>query len=99
MFDAHDFADMYADLGGPVTYTPLAGAAVTGAAIFASPGSTALGDEVVITEPSLRFRLADFPAVVRGGTFLQGGTTWRVRQAPTLLLDGQEAIVPLERVA
>ena len=99
MFDAQDFADMYADLGGSVLYTPPAGASVAGLAIFASPGSTALGDEVVITEPSLRYRLADFPDVVRGGTFLHGGITWRTRQAPMLLLDGQECIVPLERVA
>jgi hypothetical protein len=98
MFDAQDLADLYAELGVPATYQPASGPSVAGRVVLALPGSLALGDDVVVTEPTVRYAASVFPGVARNGTFTIGGVSWRVRQDPMPLTDDAERIAPVERI-
>lgn len=97
-FAAPSLSALYASLGEAVTLTPVAGSPVSGRGVFDRAGKPVFG-EVMASEPSLRYAVTTFPAVVRGDVFTIGGAQWRVRQAPRLLLDGSEAEVLLEVVA
>jgi len=88
---------LHAALGEAVTHTASQGGVVTHGlyGIFNRPGQTAFG-AVMVSEPSLRFVVANFPAVARLDLLQIDGVTWRVRQAPELLNDGVEAQCLLE---
>lgn len=100
MFGPDDFADLYADLGVPASYkaTP-ASIAQVGRAIYSEPGQGVLGGDVILTAPTLRYPVAAFVGVVRGGEFTVGVRRFKVRGAPVVTLDGLEAEVPLEEVS
>jgi hypothetical protein len=89
---------IYAMLGDPVTYTPLAGGTpIIKLAIHNLPGSTLLGDEVLATEHSLRYQIASFPAVKQGDEFAIAGVDYIVTEAPLSLLDGAEHVAVLSK--
>jgi hypothetical protein len=90
---------LYAIFGEPVIYTPAGGAAQPAKkAIYNRPGSTLYGGDVLVTEHTLRYMTADFPAVARGDGFTIGGATFVVREAPQSILDGAEFAATLAKV-
>lgn len=97
MFTAADMAELYDEgIGTPVL---LAGETAPRFGLFAEPGAQVLGEEMIVTEPTLRYPVAQFPAMQRGQSLTVAGRAWRVRTTPTLLADGLEAVVMLERAA
>lgn len=95
MFDASDLTDLYDELGIEASYTSPAGTTSPLRVIFSELGQSVLGDQVVTTEPSVRFMRSE-AEVLRGGIFVVNGKSWRVRQAPQALTDGLELLAVLE---
>lgn len=90
---------LYQMLGNPLTYTAPDGTVVSGRGIYAMPGQVSIDLNVVMEEPSIRYPVAQFPAVKKDGVFtLATGARYRVRANPSLISDGQEAYVNLEGV-
>ena len=65
------------------TWTASGGSAVPGEVFFDAPGSEVI-DGVFSTEPSVRFRVADWPNVREGSAVTIGSTTYKVRDVQPL---------------
>lgn len=76
MFDGGDFAVA-------AVWTPAVGAPVTAQVLFDQPGTTIL-DGVVSTEPSVRFRTADWGGIAERDTIVLGTDTYRVQRLMAL---------------
>lgn len=98
MNPAADLALFYVDFPAvDVSYTPLAGTASVGRAIFDQPGMTLIGGEVLATDYSLRYPATTFPNVKRGDAFGIGGVNYTARENAQPLIDGAEHTVPLAK--
>lgn len=97
-FLADDLATMFAvdEFGTSASWTPEAGGTPTVATvIFDAPGSLIL-DDVMSAEPSVLYRVADWPTVRERDTVVLGATTYKVRQVMPLS-DGAIARALLRR--
>lgn len=64
--------------------------------VFSAPSEAVLDDAVIATPYSVRYSVAAWPVVTRGDNLRIDGVDYTVREDPRLLLDGLEAIIPLE---
>lgn len=67
--------------------------------IYTAPGETILDGVAMTTLATVRYTVASWPAVVRGDGIRLDGVDYTVREDPRSLLDGLEAVIPLERAA
>lgn len=95
-----DFSIFYSDFADPVIWSPKGGgASVTGRALYRRPGEGFFNDALLGQEHTLRYPLATFPDVRKGDTFRIAGVDYIARENPQPRAAGQEAVVPLIKVA
>jgi len=95
MFSDSDMADLYsADMADAVV---LSGESTPRFAMFTEAGQLEFGGEIMSAEPTLRYPVALWPQIARGTRLNVSGRNWLTRTPPSLLNDGTEAVVSLER--
>lgn len=90
MFDGEEFAVQ-------ATWTSALGASTSALVLFDRPGTTVL-DEIVATEPSVRFRTADWPGIRERDQIVLDSDTYRVQRV-TALDDGATSRAMLAKLA
>lgn len=95
---AADLTLFYADFGVMAAHTPKAGGATTYAMVLHDqPGQMLIGGDILATDHTLRFPVADFPVVRKGEQFVVSEVTYHARENAQPLEDGMEYTVPLSK--
>lgn len=98
MNPAADLPSLYAVFGEWVTHDPLAaGSVTTELAINNRPGRVVQDGQVLVSEHTLRYPTASFPAVKQGDVFTISAVDYIVTEAPLPLLDGAEHVAVLAK--
>jgi hypothetical protein len=98
MNPAADLPAHYAIFGELVTHDPLAaGSTTTALAINNRPGRVVQDGQALVTEHTLRYQTASFPAVKQGDVFTIAAVDYLVTEAPLSLIDGAEHVAVLAK--
>ncbi len=98
MFSDAELAELYDDtdsLAQAMTHVAASGVQTPVRGIFSAPGKAVFDGSLYIGDTSVRYPLADWPAVKAGDGLTVGARTYKVREAPVALHDGREATIYL----